>query len=122
MSEHAEQSALMEWAAYHAGRYPELVLLYAIPNGGHRHKAVAAKLSAEGVKSGVPDLHLPVARCGFHGCYIEMKFGKNSTTDNQKWWLGALANEGYYVTVCWTWEAARDVLTNYLEGALSTSP
>ncbi len=63
-TEHVEQVSLMRWAALTKRRRPELALLYAIPNGGDRHKAVAAKLSAEGVKSGVPDLCLPVPRLG----------------------------------------------------------
>ena len=55
MSEHDEQVLIFKWARLSEGRWPELALLFAIPNGGHRHKAVAAKLKAEGVRAGVPD-------------------------------------------------------------------
>ena len=54
--EHVEQAALFRWAEFARARLPELTLLHAIPNGGHRHKATAARLKAEGVKRGVPDL------------------------------------------------------------------
>ena len=54
-----EQVALFGWAEYNEAYYPELRLLYAIPNGGHRHKAMSAELKAEGVKPGVPNLCLP---------------------------------------------------------------
>ena len=57
-SEHQEQVALFRWAEFAIARWPELALMYAIPNGGHRHKAVAAGLKAEGVKRGVPDVCL----------------------------------------------------------------
>ena len=63
-SEHQEQAALFRWAWFAQVKHPALALLYAIPNGGHRHKAVAARMKAEGVKAGVPDLCLPVARGG----------------------------------------------------------
>ena len=51
--EHQEQKTLIKWCEYKGHPYN---LIFAIPNGGQRHKAVAAKLKAEGVKSGVPDL------------------------------------------------------------------
>ena len=47
MSEHDEQVALFEWAAMNRSRIPELKLMFAIPNGGHRHKAVAGKMKAD---------------------------------------------------------------------------
>ena len=62
-----EQIALFEWAALQSGRFPELALLYHVPNGGSRNKIEAARLRAQGVKSGVPDLCLPVARGGNSG-------------------------------------------------------
>jgi hypothetical protein len=63
-----EQAALM--AELHA-RMPEVAdLIFHVPNGGHRVKAVAAKLKAQGVKAGMPDLVLPMARGGFFGLYI----------------------------------------------------
>jgi len=55
---------------------------------------------AEGVKRGVPDVFLPVARGGYHGLWIEMKYGKNKTTSNQKWWLNELKDQGYKTAVC----------------------
>jgi len=66
--EHKEQKALFRWAGFRAQQKPELELLYAILNGGHRHKAVGRRLKAEGVKRGVPDICLPVPRGGFTGC------------------------------------------------------
>jgi len=115
MSEHDEQKALFEWAAWACGRYPELEYLHAIPNGGHRHIRVAKRLKAEGVKPGVPDLCLPVARDGYHGLYIEMKFGRNKPTDHQERWLEFLNEQGYLAVVCWGWEQARETIEEYLD-------
>lgn len=59
-------------------------LLYAIPNGGSRHKLEAVKMKREGTTAGVPDLHLevPSADGMYSSLYIEMKtpFGKVQKT------------------------------------------
>lgn len=117
-SEHVEQMRLFQWAHYARGSHPELRLLYAVPNGGARHKAVAAKLKAEGVRAGVPDVCLPVARGGFHGLYIELKRQRGTRPSaEQREWLAALMDAGYRATWCPGWEAARDVIETYLRGA-----
>lgn len=114
MSEHDEQCALFAFAAWAAGRVPELSLLHAIPNGGARHPAVAAKLKAEGVKAGIPDVFLPVARGGRNGLYVELKYGKNKTSAEQDRWIDALREQGYAVAVCYGWQEAARKLLGYL--------
>lgn len=113
-SEHGEQVALIQWVEWSLTRYPCLDLLYAIPNGGHRHKAVAGRLRAEGVRSGVPDLCLPVASKGFHGLYVEMKAVGGRESDNQKWWRTRLTEEGYRSVVCVGVDQAITAITQYL--------
>ena len=113
-SEHQEQAALFEWAAWNSERVPALNLLYAIPNGGKRDKATAAKLKQEGVKAGVPDICLPVARRGYHGFYIEMKVGKNKPSTDQWVWLNALDLEGYMISVSHGWQEAAHKIIDYL--------
>ncbi len=114
--EHIEQVALFRWAAYQSHSYamPELALMFAIPNGGLRSKATAARLKAEGVKAGVPDICLPVANGKYHGLFIEMKAGRNKPTTPQVQWHMRLSQQGYRVAVCYGWEAARDVIEEYL--------
>lgn len=114
MSEHTEQAALFQWAAWLEPRVPALRLLYAVPNGGKRDKRTAALLKAEGVKRGIPDTCLPVARGPYHGCYVELKIGRNTISDAQEAWIDALRAEGYYVDVAWGWQAAARVLADYL--------
>lgn len=113
-SEHAEQAALFRWAEFARSRLPELALLYAVPNGGHRHKATAARLKAEGVKRGVPDVCLPVARGGAHGLYIEIKTERGKPTPEQLGWIRALRRQGYAAEVCRGWESARSMIEHYL--------
>jgi hypothetical protein len=114
-NEHAEQVALVAWARLHEHRLPGLALLFAIPNGGRRDAVTGARLKAEGVKAGVPDLFLPVARRGFHGLFIELKAPGGSPTPEQRGWITRLRLAGYSAEVCCGWEAAALTLTHYLE-------
>jgi hypothetical protein len=69
-----------------------------------------------GVKSGVPDLFLPVPRGKYHGLWIEMKRTEDGkVSENQKWWIGALNKLGYRAEVCYGAEQAIKLLTEYLE-------
>jgi len=116
--EHEHQKALFVWAGIQQVKYPELRLLFAIPNGGHRHPAVAAKLKAEGVKAGIPDVCLPVARCGYHGLYVELKKPKGGkTSPDQHRWASDLGEQGYRAVVAYGWVMASQIITNYLEGS-----
>ncbi len=77
-SEHVEQRNFVMWFRQnHRG-----VKIFAIPNGGYRHRAVAGKLKAEGVSPGVPDLYIPAWKL-----WIEMKREKGGTLskDQQNW-------------------------------------
>lgn len=115
--EEVEQTCLFRWAAYSLGAHPELRLLHAIPNGGKRSKSEAARMKAAGVKAGVPDMFLPVARGGSHGLYIELKRIKGGRVSaEQLAWMEELTREGYTCAVCHGWEEARKVIQTYLKG------
>ena len=109
-----EQTALFNWAFYSKVKYPELDLMYHIPNGGSRNKIEAAHLKRQGVKSGVPDICLPVARGEWHGLYIELKAGKNKPTGNQKEWILRLREQGYAAEVAVGWIQAKELIEAYL--------
>lgn len=148
-TEHAHQRALFAWAnmaarygveaandpacygkggkeyaelRYAFGSIPALDELYAIPNGGERHGAVAGKLKAEGVKPGTPDTHLPVACGKYHSLYIEMKKPggekkkSGACNDAQKKRFPRLLSYGNAVVVCYTWQQAARTLLTYLSG------
>lgn len=119
-NEAGAQETLFQWAEYQASKYPELKLLYHIPNGGKRDKVTAINLKRQGVKAGVPDLFLPVARGGFFGLYIELKVGKNKATALQKEWLYNLNKQGYFTAICYGWQQAAELLTGYLNGQINT--
>lgn len=115
MSEASEQAALFQWSYVARQKYKELELMYHVPNGGRRDKREAASLRRQGVKAGIPDIVLPVARGGFFGLYIELKFGKNKTSPIQDVWIKRLREMNYKVEVCYGWVAAREVIESYLD-------
>ena len=116
-SESTEQRNLFAWAAMQSAAWPQLRLLYHVPNGGYRTAAEAARFRAEGVRPGVPDLCLPVARKGYHGLYIELKRRRGGrASEEQVWWLTQLRDEGYCAAICCGWEEAAAHIMDYLRG------
>ncbi len=117
-TEEQEQIAVIEWVELSQSRYPDLQWLYHVPNGGLRSKRTAARLKAAGVKSGVPDLCLPVPRKGYHGLYIELKRIKGGrTSPDQDKWVDGLTDNGYFCEVCRGAESAIRTIKWYLGGA-----
>lgn len=114
-TEATEQVALFRWAAYAAGKHPELRLLFAIPNGGSRDLREAHNLRMQGVRAGVPDMCLPVPRGGFAALYIELKRQKGGrVSDEQRGWIEALNRAGNRAIVCRGFDEARTEIENYL--------
>lgn len=114
-TEHEEQVTVIDWCEAMSRMHPNLNLIYAIPNAGKRSLAIGAKMKREGLKSGVPDLFLPVARKGYHGLYIEMKRRKGgSVSKEQKDWIRDLTEEGYQVLVCKGADEAIKAICDYL--------
>ena len=113
-SEDAEQETLIQWARLCSGRWPELKLLHHIPNGGSRDRKEAAKFKRMGVLAGVSDLHLPVARAGYHSLYIEMKYEDGRITKSQREFLQAAAAEGNYCVVCFSAADAIETIDKYM--------
>lgn len=120
--EDGEQTALFRWADLNRGRWPELGMLYAVPNGAFlagdakRRAIQAARLKRQGLKPGVPDVCLPVPRAGFHGLYVEMKAEGGRVQEEQGEWIAALRTHGYIAEVCVGWKPAAELLTRYLRG------
>jgi hypothetical protein len=126
VTEHDLQAAVFEWAQLSQAKYPELRLLHAIPNGGGRGKPfitksgkrlpplAAVRLKAEGVKAGIPDIHLPVGHGGYLSLYIEMKRGSGVVSAAQKEVIELLRLENNLVLVCRSAEEAIMSLKRYL--------
>lgn len=113
-TEEEEQTVVMHWAAMAVGRWPELRLLFHIPNGGKRSKSEAVRFRAAGVRSGVPDLFLPCSRGGFHGLWIEMKAIGGRVSREQEQWRKELMEQGYMSVVCYGASAAIETIEKYM--------
>ena len=115
-TEDEEQAYIVSWAKINESRYPELKLLYHIPNEGKRSGREGARMKRLGLRRGVSDLCLPVARCGFHGLYIELKAQDGRTTAEQNEFIKDVLGQGYYARVCFGADEAVMVLEDYLKG------
>lgn len=114
-TEHQIQTTFFEEARLRARSSNAWGMLYAIPNGGHRAKKTAAMLRAEGVRSGVPDVHLPVPSGAFHGLYLEFKRERTGRlSPEQRAWISMLRSYGHEVVVVDTVEAAVEAVRVYL--------
>jgi len=126
-TEDAEQAALFRMAALHERQYPELRLLFSIPNGSYKSPAARRLFQSTGLRSGVPDLMLPVMRpvralagadYDLHaGLWIELKRTQGGVVSaEQKRWIADLNEQGYLAVVCAGWEVAWSTILEYLEG------
>lgn len=139
--EHSHQTAIFQWVAlYGVRRHPDMALLHAIPNGAKLRgigtdegRAEGGRMKAEGVRSGVPDVMLPVPVYNqpnaalilrYPGLYVELKKpGREREKDGgrseqQVEWHAALVRQGYAVATAYGWQAAAQVLADYLAGAM----
>lgn len=119
-TEHAIQCAFFCWAATVHDKFPEFrKLLFSVPNGGDRNKVVAARMVAEGAKSGVHDIIFLVPRGNYIALTIEMKIWKKRNTkngglsDSQIEFGDAATGAGVCCRAAYSWEQARDILLEY---------
>lgn len=114
--EDQEQQALATWLDLVVG----VPGWFHVPNGGLRHKAVAGKLKAQGVKDGVPDVIITrrskkLVELDKVGVAIELKRqdARPSDTRESQWgWINHLADQGWITYVARGWDDAR----TFLEG------
>ena len=92
------QTNLVNWFRL---AYPEYAgVFFSVPTGGKRSVITAAILKREGALAGVSDLLLLVARNGYHGLCIEVKFEKGKQSDSQKLFQKNVEEQGFlYVVV-----------------------
>lgn len=114
-SESDEGIAFIRWCRWAEKQYPELELLYHIPNGGARDIQTGARLKREGVLAGMLDYCLPVPRGGFGALYLELKIITGGVlSEKQKKIIVLLERHGNKVVVCAGWEAAKNAVIEYL--------
>lgn len=132
-SEDDAQAQVIRWAKNNEQYYPDLKLLYAIPNGSNLSKPQRAVMSYTGLRAGMPDIHLPILRqrkdtpnmMDFYiGLWIEMKrqpyrdakgrLCRGQVSPEQKKMIALLREAGHRVEVCEGPEEGIRVLKDYL--------
>lgn len=112
-----EQEQFFRWVYANQIKHPELQLCNASMNGVKVTPSLAAKMKAQGLRKGWPDIDLPVARGAHHGLRIELKRVKGgSVSGDQKRIHELLREQGYRVEVCKGWREAVVAVETYLEG------
>ena len=115
--EYDEQWTLFRKLEWREKQYPMLSLCFATLNGLVIGPAQAMRAKRAGLKPGVPDIVLPVARKGFHGLFVELKRNDESIQASplQNIWLDKLSAQGYLAMVCHGADDAEQAILNYLE-------
>ena len=114
-SEDTEQIQVFNWEKVSRQYYKQLKWLYHIANGGLRVKGEATKLKAMGVKAGVSDICFPFPHGVYHVLFVEMKYGDNKPTEKQLEFLQDMQEAGHFTAVCYSAQAAVEIIRSYME-------
>ena len=114
-SESISQQAIIKWWGYaHKGFGVPENLLMAFPLQGARTPRNGARMKAEGMRRGTPDMFLAIARKGTHGLWIEMKSQAGKITPEQNSILHDLGQQDYHSIVCRSSAEAIELIEHYL--------
>lgn len=117
------QAAVMKWAnLYRMPDHEDLEknsklsdYLFAVPNGGKRNVREAARLKRQGVKAGVHDLMLNIARNCYYGLDMELKIGTNKLTPKQVEWRDRMTRAGRLTAVCYDIDQVKEIIDEYIK-------
>lgn len=99
--EHNHQAAYFRILKLNERRFPELAFIFAVPNAAKRSPQLGMWMVKEGLVAGVPDIIIPMARRGYHGAFLETKFGNNKMSPAQIKFRDFLSKENYFVLACY---------------------
>ena len=109
-SEKTEQIRVVNFCEEHN------IPIFHVPNGFKASRGQRLTLYKMGLRSGVPDLFIPVPAKKFAGLFIEMKRKTGSkTTTAQKNWQKKLTELGYKASICKGAEIAISEIIKYFE-------
>lgn len=115
-TELTEQIRVMTWCRSMEAYEKDYELIYHIPNEGKRKRRTGGNLVRAGLKKGVPDICVPVARLGMHGLYIELKKDKSGEVSKEQIeWIRRLSKQKYLATVCYGADEAIELITAYMQ-------
>ena len=89
-------------------------LLFAVPNGGSRHKIEAANMKRQGVKRGVADVILQIPKKGYASLCLEFKTSTGKQSAEQKEYQRQVEMAGSKYVIVRSVEQAIQVMQQYL--------
>ena len=109
-TEHDEQVRVVEYCDWMK------IPIFAIPNGSNKSVQQRMKFKREGLRSGCPDLFIPVSKGGMHGLFVEMKRVKGSVTSQEQIaWHKLLIDQGYCVVIAKGADVAIEYISSYIK-------
>ena len=117
VSEFAEQCAVIRYIGF---RYPN-VRICSSAGGLFTTKTQAIKNVQAGYSAGFPDLFIYEPLGGYHGLAIEVKRIGGRATEEQKEWIAALNDRGYFARFAYGFEQAKELIDGYFRRAKSVS-
>ena len=118
------------WVNTYKVRFWQLDLIFAIPNGSNISKTQRAVMQATGLRSGVPDVCVPIFRLDRSelidkaciALWIEFKSDAGKLSSAQKEWKEKLELAGHRVEIHRSWITAANVVIEYLNLPLEKIP
>jgi hypothetical protein len=106
------QANIVRWFSLAYPKYERM--LFAIENKRRATPIQGARLKQQGIKAGVPDLCLALPTQNSGALYIELKFGKNKQTAEQKEFEIACNKFGNCYELIYTFDDAVRLITSYI--------
>lgn len=108
------QHAVMEYLRV---QYPNSLAIH-VPNEGKRSPFAQFKFKYLGGMQGIPDVIVFKQTASYAGLAIELKVKPNKPTKNQTEFLDKLSDSGWFATWVNSFEAAKEVIDQYLSDDL----
>ena len=108
------QHAVMEYLRV---QYPNSLAIH-VPNEGKRSPFAQFKFKYLGGMQGIPDVIVFKQTASYAGLAIELKVKPNKPTKNQTEFLDQLSDSGWFATWVNSFEAAKEVIDQYLSDDL----
>lgn len=113
MAKKPEQVLQIQAANWLRLKYPKL--LWTISPAGliiGRHIGILAVRM--GYRKGTSDLIILEPRGPYHGFMVEIKWGKNTTSEGQDVFLAEALERGYHTAVCYTFQEIVKAIDDYM--------
>lgn len=108
------QMQCVDWFSHQYRSLFEAGKLVHIANERKCSSRAGRELNKMGVRKGIPDLSLFIAKKGYHGLFIEMKRPREYPRPEQRAMMASLEEEGYKCVVCRSLEEFRKIINEYL--------